>query len=186
MKVRRDEAGEPALVFEEMEPFFVELLRQLPADADPADDPAARDRLFSDPIGPAEDGDGFEDDWRNYVQPEIRDLFRSAREMVAEDLGALPAAAGAELRREKEIIQFDPAAFAPGRFEFRIPDRHSEAWLSVLNQARLVIAAKRGFDEATMEEEMPFPPFSERDLDLFKVHFFDLVQQILLREMGYD
>ena len=186
MKVRREEQGQPSLVFEELEPFFVELLRHLPDDADPADDPAARRRLFSEPIGPAEDGDEFKEDWQSYVQPEIRDLFRSAREMVAEDLGALPAAAGAELKREKEIIQFDPAAFAPGQATLRIPDRPSAAWLSVLNQARLVIAAKRGFDEDAMDEEMPFPPFSERELDLFKVHFFDLVQQILLREMGYE
>ena len=185
MKVRREEAGQPSLVFEEVEPFFVELLRRLPADADPADHPAARERLFSDPIGPAEDGDEFKDDWQEYVQPEIRDLFRSAREMVTEDLDALPPAAGIELKREKEIIQFDPAAFAPGRYAFRIPDRHSEAWLSVLNQARLVIAARRGFGERAMDEEMPFPPFSERDLDLFKIHFFDEIQQILLREMGY-
>ena len=168
MKVRREEEGQPSLVFEEMEPFFVELLRRLPADADPADHPAARERLFSDPIAPAEDGAEFKDDWQNYVQPEIQDLFRSAREMVVEDLGALPAAAGFELKREKEIIQFA-----------------SEAWLSVLNQARLVIAAKRGFDERAMDEEWPFPPFSERDLDLFKIHFFEEIQQILLREMGY-
>jgi hypothetical protein len=186
MKIRRDEEGQPSLVFEDLEPFFVELLRRLPADADPAGHPAAGQRLYSDPITAAEDGDGFDEDWRNYVEPEIRELFQSAREMVAEDLDALPPGAGAELKREKEIIQFDPAAFAPGQHAFRIPDRHSEAWLSVLNQARLVIAAKRGFDEAAMEEEMPFPPFSERDLDLFKIHFFDLVQQILLREMGYE
>ena len=64
--------------------------------------------------------------------------------------------------------------------------RHADAWLSVLNQARLVLAARRGFDEAAMDEDYLFPPFSDRDLDLFKVHFFDRLQQVLLREMGYD
>ena len=51
--------------------------------------------------------------------------------------------------------------------------RHAEAWLSVLNQARLVIAARRGFGEREMDEDLPFPPFTERDLDLFRIHFFD-------------
>jgi hypothetical protein len=146
MKVRRQEEGEPSLVFEEIEPFFVELLRRLPADADPEDNPAARRRLYSEPIGPQEDGDGFIEDWKLYVEPEIRDLFRSARDMVEEDLGKLAATAGGELKREKNIIQFDPTAFAPGSVAFKIPDRHSDAWLSVLNQARLVIGAKRGFE----------------------------------------
>ncbi len=186
MKVRREEKGQSTLVFEEMEPFFVEMLRHLPGDSDPGDSAAARKRLYSDPIGPAEDGDDFKEDWQEFVQPEIRDLFRSAREMVVEDLAGLPKAAGTELRREKDTILFDPAAFAPGAFLFKIPMRHAEAWLSVLNQARLVLAARRGFDEAAMDEEWPFPPFSERDLDLFKVHFFDLIQQIFLREMGYE
>ncbi len=186
MKVHREEEGQSTLVFEDMEPFFVEMLRHLPGDSDPGDNEAARDRLYSDPLGPAEDGDEFNEDWQNFVQPEIRDLFRSAREMVVEDLAALPKAAGVELRREKNIIQFDPAAFAPGAFHFKIPMRHAEAWLSVLNQARLVLAARRGFGEAAMDEEWPFPPFSDRDLDLFKVHFYDLIQQIFLRELGFE
>lgn len=186
MKVRRQQEGQPAVVFEEVEPFFVELLRRLPDDANPGDHPAARDRLFSDPTGPAEDGDDFNSDWREFVQPELRDLFRSAREIVAEDLGALPRG-GFEIKRDStQTIQFDPVAFAPGESGFTIPDRHSEAWLSVLNQARLVLAARRGFGEAAMDEELPFPPFSERDFDLFKVHFYDFVQQVLLREMGFD
>ena len=37
-----------------------------------------------------------------------------------------------------------------------------------------------------MDERLPFPPLSERDLDLFRVHFYDFLQQVILREMGFD
>ena len=56
----------------------------------------------------------------------------------------------------------------------------------MLNQARLVIAARRGFGEKEMDEDLPFPPFGERDLDLFRIHFYDFLQQVILREMGFE
>ena len=185
MKVRLAEEGEPSLVFDDIEPFSVEMLRQLPADSDPGDNEAARERLYSHPMGPAEDGNEFNEDWQNFVQPEIRDLFRSAREMVVEDLVALSNAKATPLRREHGMILFDPADFVPGEGAMTVPMRHFEAWMSVLNQARLVIAARRNFGEAAMDEEWPFPPFSERDLDLYKVHFYDEIQQVFLQVLGY-
>ncbi len=187
MKVRQHKPGKAApVVFEEIEPFFLDLLRRLPASADPADDPAARGRLFGDPMGPAEDGDDFNEDWRQFVEPELRDLFRSARETVEEDLGTLPPpAAGAASQSVSDAVM-DPAAFDPTPHILEIPTRHLEAWLSVLNQARLVIASRRGFGEREMDENLPFPPLSERDLDLFRVHFYDFLQQVILRELGFE
>ena len=124
-------------------------------------------------MGPAEDGDGFNEDWRQYVEPELRDLFRSAREIVSDDLRKLPAPEEEAASRSVSDAVMDPAAFAPTPHILEIPPRHLEAWLSVLNQARLVIAARRGFGEREMDEDLPFPPLSERDLDLFRVHFYD-------------
>ena len=183
MKLRRQGRNTPAIVFEEIEPFFLDLLRQLPGDADPGDNAAARDRLHGSPMSAADDGDEFIDDWREHIEPEIRDLFRSARDIVAGDLAPLPASGMAPTDGEQ---QFNPAAFVPTRHILEIPPGHAEAWLSILNQARLVIAAKRGFEEEAMDEDLPFPPLTPRDVDLFKVHFFDFVQQVLLRELGYE
>ena len=189
MKVSRHDKQPPAVVFEGIEPFFLEILRQLPADADPGDHPAARARLFSEPMTEAEDGDEFLDDWKSYVEPEIRDLFLSAREIVVSDLAMLPAGdapvpAFAAGREDAEA--FDPAAFIPTEHSLTIPVNHLEAWLRVLNQARLVIAARRGFDEKSMERERPFPPFTTpRERDMFKINFFDELQQVLMREIGY-
>lgn len=176
MKVRREKTNKPQIVLEEIEPFFLDLLRSLPQCADPGDHPAARARLFSAPMSPGGDGDEFNEDWERYVEPEIAELFRSTQEIVAGDLAKLPPAA----------VPTVPDAFAPATQALEIPRRHAEAWLSVLNQARLAIAARRGFGEREMEEGLPLPPFTERDLDLFRIHFFEFIQQILLTELGYD
>ena len=141
---------------EEIEPFFLDLLRGCPACAEPGDNPAARARLFSAPMSRGGDGDEFNEDWERYVEPEIKELFRiGTREIVSEDLAKLPARACAfPVGRLSSRRRFAPS-FAHA---LEIPRRHAEAWLSVLNQARLIIAARRGFGEREMDEgEMPLP-----------------------------
>lgn len=167
-------------VLEEIEPFYLELFRRLPGSADPGDHPAARERLFSSPM--TVDSAGFEADWRELVEPELREMFRSAREIVEDDLRALPPADPAVDPMSGDL---DSIAFLPTKHRLEIPRDHAEAWLGVLNQARLVIASRRNFGEREMDEELVFPPASERDLDLFRIHFYDFVQQMLLRELGY-
>ena len=181
MRARRKEDGGGVLVLENIEPFFVGPLRQLPGLADPTDDPAAKARLYSAPMSRGGDGDEFNEDWERYVEPEIRGLFRSARKTVELDLAPLPEPAD-----HPPVGVFDPAAFVATSLKVEIPAAHFEAWLSVLNQARLVIAARRGFGERDMDQESPFPPFSDRDMDLFRVNFYDDIQQILLRELGFE
>lgn len=181
MKLRRQENNQPQIVLEEIEPFFLDLLRSLPASSDPGDHPAARARLFSAPMAPGSDGDEFNDDWKDFVEPELAELFQSARDIVIGDLAQLPSPAS-----QPPVGPLDPAAFVPSPVALEIPHRHAEAWISVLNQARLSIAARRGFGESEIEEGWPRPPFNERDLDLFRLHFFDDMQQILLSELGYD
>jgi hypothetical protein len=182
MKVRRQEGGSALVVFEEIEPLFLHLLRTLPASADPEDDLAAGERLFSAPMAAQEEE--FNEDWREYVQPELADLFRSAREIVVGDLSALPADDAGEDLESKTAGQFDSADFEPTGHSLEVPARHAEAWLSVLNQARLVIAAKHGIGEKEMDRESPFPPFVKGEYALFQIHFYAELQEILLRAMG--
>lgn len=187
MKVYR-KGKESSVILEDIEPFFIDILRQLPADADPGDHPGARARLFSEPMGEADDGDEFVEDWKNFVQLEIRDLFLSAREIVSGDLAALPASglppSTGDVDGYGEL--FNPVAFIPSEYSLTIPAAHMEAWLRVLNQARLVLAARRGFTEKSMNNERPFPPFGKpHERDLFKVNFYDDIQQLLMQEMGY-
>ena len=167
-------------VLEEIEPFYIELLRGLPSCANPGDNSSARERLFSGPM--KVDSAGFHQDWRELVEPELREMFLSAQEIVTDDLSALPPA---DPKVDPACCKLDSPAFFPTKHKLEIPRDHAEAWMGVLNQARLVIAARRNFGEQEMDEELAFPPASERDLDLFRVHFFDFVQQMLLRELGF-
>src|ERR1700730_6965638 len=110
-----------ALEIFDLDPFLAELLRQIPASANPEGTPAAEQRLFSPPAGLREREICAE--WKLYVQPELQRLFRTATETVAADL---------------EQLSGNEKAFA--NRTLRIPAKNADAWLSALNQARLVIA----------------------------------------------
>src|ERR1043166_2899147 len=71
----------------EIDPFLAELLRQIPVSANPEAVPAAEQRLYSAPAGPNEKELCAE--WKVYVEPELRRLFRSATETVEADLQQL-------------------------------------------------------------------------------------------------
>ena len=152
------------LEISEIDPFLAELLRQIPASANPESVPAAEQRLYCAPAGPNEKE--FCAEWKIYVEPELRRLFQSATETVASDLQQLG-------EREKP--------FSNGRL--CIPQEHSDAWLNALNQARLAIAAKYDFTEAELCDQYRSPIGSRRDLSLFQVNFYGFLQEFILREM---
>ena len=148
----------------ELDPFLAELLRQIPASANPEGVPAAEERLFSPPADQNEKEMCAE--WKLYVKPELRRLFQTATETVAADLKQLSG-------NEKMFAN---------RTLF-IPSRHADAWLSALNQARLVIAAKCRFTDAELCDHYRSPIGSRRDLSLFQVNFYGFLQEFILREV---
>lgn len=153
------------LEISELDPFLAELLRQIPSSTKPDGVRAAEDRLFSRP-GDAGQGDsGVE--WKLYVEPELRRLFQTATETVAQDL---------------EQLNGNEKPFA--NRTLRIPAPHADAWLSALNQARLVIAAKNEFTEAELCDHYRSPIGSRRDLSLFQVNFYGFLQEFILRELN--
>ena len=105
-------------------------------------------------------------EWKMYVQPELRRLFQSATETVGADLKQLN---GTEQSLANRTL--------------RIPTKHSDAWLSALNQARLVIAAKNNFTELELSDHLRSPIGSRRDLSLFQVNFYGFLQEFILREL---
>jgi hypothetical protein len=153
-----------ALEISEIDPFLAELLRQVPVSTNPDSVPAAEERLFSAPAGPNEKELCAE--WKIYVEPELRRLFRSATETVESDLRQLGD-------NEKPFANRS----------LRIPHGHSDAWLNALNQARLAIAAKYDFTEAELCDHYRSPIGSRRDLSLFQVNFYGFLQEFILREM---
>jgi len=148
----------------ELDPFLAELLRQIPASADPGGVPAADERLFSPPTYEKEAEICAE--WKLYVQPELRRLFQTATQTVAADLEQLNG-------NEKSFVNRT----------LRIPSKHAHTWLSALNQARLVIAAKNNFTETELNDHFRSPIGSRRDLSLFQVNFYGFLQEFILREL---
>jgi hypothetical protein len=65
----------------------------------------------------------------------------------------------------------------------RIPTKHADAWLSALNQARLVIATNNNFTELELNDHLRSPIGSRRDLSLFQVNFYGFLQEFILREL---
>jgi hypothetical protein len=148
----------------ELDPFLAELLRQIPASASPHGAPVAEERIFSPPSNGSEPELCAE--WKTYVEPELRRLFQTATQTVAADLEQLN---GTEKNLANRTL--------------RIPVKHADAWLSALNQARLVIAAKNNFTEVELNDHLHSPIGSRRDLSLFQINFYGFLQEFILREM---
>jgi hypothetical protein len=148
----------------ELDPFLAELLRQIPASANPEGAPAAEERIFSAPANGSEPE--LCSEWKVYVEPELRRLFQTATQTVATDLEQLN---GSEKNLANRTL--------------RIPVKHADAWLSALNQARLVIATKNNFTETELNDHLHSPIGSRRDLSLFQVNFYGFLQEFILREM---
>lgn len=156
---RKDE-----LEISELDPFLAELLRQIPASTSSEGAPAAEQRLFSQPSSSGEAEACAE--WKLYVEPELRRLFQTATETVAADLQQLDG-------NEKPFANRT----------LRIPKGHADAWLSALNQARLVIATRNGFTEGELSDHYRSPIGSRRDLSLFQVNFYGFLQEFILRAL---
>jgi hypothetical protein len=152
-----------ALQISDLDPFLAELLRQIPTSANPEGMPAAQARLFTRPSVQKE----ICAEWKSYVEPELRRLFRTATETVSEDLTQLNG-------NEKSL----------SNCILHIPIQHADAWLNTLNQARLVIAAKYKFSDEELNDHDRSPIGSRRDLGLFQVNFYGFLQEFILREIA--
>jgi formate dehydrogenase maturation protein FdhE len=143
--------------------FFVELLRQIPVSADPADSEAARARIY--PVATTDPR--ANEDWRAYVHPELKQFFTTSSETVREDL--------------ENFEQIDDSN---ENWAFEIPAAHFNQWLNVLNQARLSLAARFEFQEKEMNQNGPATIETVRDLSLFQVHFYGFLQECLLQDVA--
>jgi len=161
MEFRRNK---DCLEISELDPFLAELLRQIPESTSTDGVESAQQRVFSSPA-PASEREICAE-WKLYVEPELRRLFRSATETVATDL---------------QQLNGNAKPFA--NCTLRIPIENAEAWLNALNQARLVIAAKYNFTDGELCDHYRSPIGSRRDLGLFQVNFYGFLQEFILQEM---
>jgi hypothetical protein len=134
------------------------LLWRLAAAADPSGSAAAEERLASSPTGGAEPG--IDEDWKEHILPELRELFASAVDIVRVDLARSWVSPGTDA-------------------SVRVPVKHVEAWLLALNQARLALAARHHLTEAEMESRAPQDLQPGTIARLF-VNFFGHLQELLI------
>lgn len=160
MKIQRLDAKTIAL--EEIDGLIGELLRQIPASADPDGSEAATERLFPS-LTEGRDPEADEE-WREYVEPGLRELFLDAVSVVRDDLKNFPAKGSAAAH------------------ELQLPVKHLEAWIHALNQARLALAARHAFSESELEHEIPTEG-GARAFALFQIHFYGLLQEFFLRQL---
>ncbi|HXM01420.1 MAG TPA: hypothetical protein VN939_02390 [Chthoniobacterales bacterium] len=148
-----------AMELSRIEQIEAELLKQVPAccELDPGSD--AESRIFPAPANATEPD--LLRDWEEYVRPELRHLFRSAKETVEADLGSLKMKVG-----------------RLGRFV--VPLEHGESWLNALNQARLILAAKFEFSERELSAfDLP-RTFTQRELVLHQINFYAAIQERII------
>jgi hypothetical protein len=148
-----------AIELSRIEQIEAELLKQVPAccELDPGSD--AESRIFPAPANATEPD--LLRDWEEYVRPELRHLFRSAKETVEADLGSLKMKVG-----------------RLGRFV--VPLEHGESWLNALNQARLILAAKFEFSERELSAfDLP-RTFTQRELVLHQINFYAAIQERII------
>lgn len=139
-------------------PLLANLMRQIPGPYE-ENDGRVEERLFPAPSVEA-DEEGFREDWKAHVEPELHALFLSARQVVEADLRGF---------REEE-----------NGFALDIPAGHAESWLNALNQARVALAAQHRLEEKELGRPIPATIANERDLAKFQIHFYAALQQWLV------
>ncbi len=153
---------EQTVALRDLDLLCCELLHQIALSADPGDSAAARDRLFSSPSAGREPE--LDADWKEYVEPELAQIFRSALGVVQHDLEDFPPA--------------DPT----DDLALLIPVKHLDAWVHALNQARLAITARYDFTDRELEGKVPSDG-DVRAFALFQVYFYGVLEEWFLREL---
>lgn len=143
----------------EIDRGLMALLREAPDAADPRGDSRALDRLYPRPTDDVEEE--MNDDWNEYVQPDLQHLFESANQTMRRDL--------------------DAAVAEEDGFTVEMPPEHFDAWLCALNQARLVLASRHKIEESDMNEEISGGPRDAREFALLQIHLYGFLQENIIR-----
>lgn len=156
--MRIDRQPDGSFLLSEVDPPFDHVLRSIPACADTADNDAASGRIYPNPVSGKGSGE-LCNEWREFVEPELRHLFEDAMATVEADL--------------EQLSEVNTTV--------AVPARHVDAWLNALNQARLALAARFEITEEDLDRR-PRQIETERDFAVFEIDFFAFIQENLLQE----
>jgi len=121
--------------------------------------PAVRERLLPKPSSVA----AINRDWQELVVPELEALWKSNNELMAADLA----------RREADPDQ-------PGCARVTFPETHAAAWMSAINQARLILGARWNVTEADMNRPLRKLDANPRECDILLIHLLASVLQLFI------
>ncbi len=156
--------GKGRLGFRHIHPLLADLVRTLPDLVEPGHLSEAAEQRFYPPPTQAADQEELHADWKAFVEPGLQELFRSNRDVVLADLKTLTA-------KKKDLL------------EFTLPLTHAEAWLNVLNQARLALAADLGFDERALAAGDTPDLSTDAGMKAFRVNLYAFMQQCLIEQL---
>ncbi len=148
-------------------PLLLYCLQELPQILEQRDSPAAIERLIPDLMA---DNPDANDEWREMMGPELRHLFVSAGDTVLRDLATLKPAGG-----KSENLQL------------LVPIIHVDAWISALNEARLILGALYEIQEEDLDLEIDtFDLSFEKHKAILQVHLLGEIQQLLIEHLQQD
>jgi len=152
-----------SIVIDNIGPWLVPLLRELPGLLAPEQPHAVAERLYPDPT----DNHRANKEWRRIVVPELRALLASARELVEKDLESLA-----------------PAGKRKQSWRLVIPTVNLRAWISALNAARLALGARYHVEDVDLERESESID-DEREAAIWRVHVYGTLQATLIDHVPY-
>ena len=130
-----------------LDPLLARCLYRVPEILDQRDRPEIRARLFPDPL-PGEAETNAE--WHRLMDADLEHLFLSAGEIVARDLTGLQAD------------------------QLTVPAEHHRAWMSALNQARLILGEQHGITESDLNRT-DLDLHQARDRAVLEIHVLGLL-----------
>jgi hypothetical protein len=153
-------ADEKHLRITGMDPLLADCLLRLEEILEQRDAPSPQRRLYPVPSTDRR----VNEEWDQFVHPELRHLFVSAGETVAHDLTGITE-----------------DATQPGTFQLTFPAVHLPAWMSAINQARLILGAQFAVTEADMEAR-DFDPENLKHYALVKIHILGHLLHLLVEQ----
>jgi len=164
--VRAERLDEKHIRIRGLTAMLAVMLREIPEILELRDRPDAFARLFPNPTAA---DDKINKEWQQMVNPELRHLFVSAADVVTRDLTALAGDQG------------DPEAY-----EVTFPVEHLNAWMSALNQSRLILAEVHQIDEEDMQRQ-DFDPQDPKHLAALRIHLLGYLLHLLVElENGHE
>jgi hypothetical protein len=151
-------------------PIMAQCLQEIPTLLEKREDPRAQLRLYP---APTEAEEKANHDWQEFILPELRHLFVTAGEVLARDLIAMESSPSTAVKPGD-----------PEMFQVIFLAQHLPAWMSALNEARLILGSLHSVDESDMNDYQSDWLTPKRQAVL-KIHILaDVLEQLVRFEMG--